>query len=407
MVALTQAERDGATFVIPAGYSESDFQESEEEIAFNKFKAESEQTENEQLINVWRVPMGQNGVRKGAKLVFLFATSPNEFEYPQLLGKLRDEYGGGFYKLIARNERGQYTLNKTVAIESPKRDVATGDNPSANLGGFIDQFSQALNTQLERQENMFSQMNGGKGFDLDSFIKITTVLTPILAPVLTKLFDNKPPSVASQIKEMMLMREFMQDFSGNNDGGGEGNIYSLLTSTLNNLGPLLGAALAAGQKSGAVDENGIIRGESGPLPKQLGNDKKESQQKQDEKEMDKNKEQFKSQLGLLLMQAKGEADPDKVADFVIEQIPDELLDNVHALLSREDFIKMSLELKPEFASYVDWLVNWRDAMLQYFDEGIDDTEESGQDSDQSVAGTDGAHSIADPNGDDRDPSSDT
>lgn len=391
MARLTHEERAKATYVIPADYSEHDFQETEEEIAFNKFRAESEQTENEQIINVWRVPMGTNGVRKGAKLVFLFHTSPNEYEYAQLLGKLRDEYGGGFYKLIARNQNGQFTLNKTIAIESPRRDVVSGDNQSGNLGGLIDQFSQAINTQLERQENMFAQFSGGKGFDIDSFVKITAVLTPILGPLLAKMFDNKPPSVVSQIKEMMLMREFMSDFSGDGDKG-DGNIYGLLTSTINNLGPLLGAAMAAGQKVGTVDENGIIQDVKSEPPKRLQNMPKEKSTIKDAKEMDKEQEQFKAQLNLLLMQAKGEADPVTVANFVIEQIPDELLDNVETLLLNDNFIEMSMTLQPDFIAYKEWLIQWQAAMLEQFAEMFDESDSPGHDDPATVAGSDQSRS---------------
>ena len=296
--------------------------------------------------------MGKHGVRKGAKPFFLFETGPEEFTFSQLLGKLRDEYGGGFYKLQARNAHGHFKLNKTVAIEAPM--IEKSEQGGMDAGTLITQFSTALaEHQSETRDLMQSMMpNINPTGSMKDTIEMMTMLMGAM--------NSNAPQVKTVIEQLTEFKMIKEMFGGDDsDGiGGEANLYSLLGETVKAFGGPIALALAAGAESGALNPQGIAALEA---PKTTEAEKIVTT---NNLEQEKEDMAMRQNIHILIKNAKLKVPPKTFADILVNSTPEDDQDKLWEFISAEKCVDVIIALEPAAAEYREWFDALREAIIK-------------------------------------------
>ncbi len=343
-MAITDEERRGAqeVFYLPREGELGEFEKTEEEIEFDKFREEMKDGISYAKINVYRQPVGFGGRGSTKKLTFLFEAGFDEYTYSQMASKLLDEYGTGTYRLQARDDKNILRMNRAINVEAPKKDLVSG--AQNDMTGIMREMREAMSQQMDTLQNLM-QPSGSLSDPIDQMTKMMAAMGAMMGAMGINTAPVVPKTLLEQMTEFQMLKELM----GNDNDSGDGNIYGLLTETVKNIGPLLGAAVAAGQKDGSINEQGKIEApKSEPEPMTT-----------EQQEL----EAIKPQMIFLLNQAKLGAEPFDVAQFVIKNIPDEQMEDVEEFLSQENCLEKGISVVPELAEYQSWLEKWRDAML--------------------------------------------
>lgn len=391
-------EHDDVTVIEDGQYT---YAESDESAAFREFKT-SFDDEKMGTLRVHRVPESKTVTNKASlKTRYLFSCTIDQFDFDGLLEYLRDHYGGGTYRLIgSRAGHAGVSFNRLVEIEAPIDRGFMGamdkNDPlrrTENSGDIIGQVGAVLLESQTRMEELFRDMQGPRTGG-DAFDQMTKMATAMGTMMQNFAPQNQQPSIGSQIKEMVLLQEFMQNLRGDSGGdSGEANIYSMFTETIRQFGGPIAAAMAAGQQSGAINSQGVL--EHKPEPE------KSDEEKQQEKEM----EQLKTQVKFILANAEAGADPKKFAEIVVEKTPEDMIDKLYDFLSQDDCIEQIIAINPEVEKFKNWFTVWRDHVLFLLTEPVDEpivaeSETVAGDSDsETVAGDTGSDISDKSNGD--------
>lgn len=350
------------------------YEESDQTRAFNEFR-EKFKDDEVGTIRVHRIPVTNKTTNAATvRTVYLFACPVDAFGFEELLEHIRDNYGGGTYRIIGTRagHRGA-AFNKIVEIESPRQkqgipgaDFTGGQPPGSmvNPAELVNQFGAVMLEFQSRFESMLTNQVQPMGDPIDQITKLATAMGAIMG------MQQKPDKLTDRIAELEALRSFM---GGNGGGGGESNIYSLLEKTISNFGPILGLAIAQGKDSGAIPATGPVQPQ---LPKPDA---------PEQTDMDAQLAVMKPQINFLLAQAKGGAAPSDVAGVLYPSIPGEAIDTVEEFLERQDYIELCARVVPEVAQHARWFNAWRDAMLALIDAEFDD--DPGADADNGAAGS--------------------
>jgi len=349
-MSISDEERATAqeVFLLPRDGDGTIYEKSDEEIEFEKFREELKDGITYAKINVYRQPTGYGGRGSSKKLTFLLEIGFDEFSYSQLAMKLLEDYGTGTYRLQARDADGILRMNRAINVEAPKKDlVKTGDG---NMAGMMREFSAAMAHQTEMMRDILGPQTTNQNDPIDQMTKMMAAMGAMMGAM--GIQQAAPKTMVETLAELKMVKELVGDLGGG-DSGGDGNLMGLLTATVQNLGPILGLALKAGQQTGEVNDAGIIQ-------PQLEGPKVDIPVMTDEQQQ---LQAMKPQLEFLIKQAKGEAEPFDVAQFVLKAIPDEQLENVEMFLHDEKCIEKCVAVVPEIANHKKWFDEWRDAMI--------------------------------------------
>lgn len=343
---------------IPDGeYSE---QKSQEEIEFEKFRDEMRDSTEYAKYTIARQPTDRRGRPIGRKLMQMFECGIDDYTFSQLVARIRDDYGTGIYKITARKGDGTYGFQQTIGIEAPASDRE--DNPAAGAAGeLIDTFSMAMERQQTRIEALIEKV-GGPRTGGDAFEQMTQMLTAMGGIMgAMGVTPQQPKSMVDQLTEWKMLKELFDGDGGG--GGGDDNLYSLLTATVQNFGPLLGAAISAQTTAGAIPAAGPIRPAlPGPAPVAAPNPT----------ELPPELEAMRGQINFLVGQAKLGAKAADVAAAIIPGIHGDALESIEAFLQKPDCIDVCAQVNAEVNSYRTWLQDWREAMLTRLGELLTD-----------------------------------
>lgn len=353
MTGVTQEDRENAVYVLPAGYSEDEFETSVDEQAFNAFKDEAHDNDNYSKITVSRVPMNRTGQRGSQKLHFLFECAVEEYTFTQLLGKLRDEYKSGFYKIQARNEKGQLKLNKTVAVEAPHADTANaiGDG---GTGAIIEQFSRSLAEQNTETREMLQSLVPAQN-PMSSIKDLMEIMATLMgAAGLNPAPQIAPKTLVEQLTEFKMIKEL---FGGDDEGlagsGGDANLYSLMTETMKTLGGPIAAAIVAGTESGQLNTQGVAALDA-PKPKEA----------ETVTDTEKQDIAMRQNINILIKNAKSKVPPGTFANILVSSTPEADQDKLWDFISAENCVDTIIELEPAAEPYRDWFDELRQAVIE-------------------------------------------
>lgn len=380
-MAISEQEKAGAVYVLPEGYSESEYEMSEDEIAFNAFKNEAQDNDSYSKIAVSRVPMNRHGQRGGQKLIFLFECAVDEYSYTQLLGKLRDEYGSGFYKVQARNEKGQLKLNKTVAVEAPAThtDTASADSGQAAV---IEQVSTALREHTTQQQQLMQSLMPQVN-PMGSMVEMMTGLATVMK-TMGIAQPAAPKTLVEQLTEFKMIKELFN--SGDSGESGEANLYTLLGKTMDAFGGPLAAALAAGHQSGQVDANGVAIPAALPEPEPSHAEQATMAEEQ--------KVYMRKQIHILLQNAKADIPPQQFALIVVNNTPEDQEDTLWEFVESENCVDQMIALEPAAEPYREWLTTLRSEIIDLMTEPEPETTQGLQDTGNGAKVADSGTAVA-------------
>lgn len=289
----------------------------------------------------------------GRKLEWLFDFAPSDMSVRELRAYLRDEHGGGDFKIVVRRN-GVFVSHKTISIRAKKISSFPVSGVQAVPAPQVDRLAEIVGLMQQQmqqsQQNMQMMMmehakesarqqvetmrmfieSGGKGKDLD----IVGVLS-----LAKDLFKGRDNSVELLLKGIELAKELNPEKES--DGGGSG-----LSAVLEKLGVPLASLAAAYQSNKAApgDARQIPGGEADNVAA-------------DEEQMNLIQQaQIRAAAGMFIRAAEKGSDVDSYADIFCDQygdqVPDEFIQDVN------EFNKI-FEVVPEAAVHREWFENLR------------------------------------------------
>lgn len=328
---------------------ERDEKMESENAEFEAFKSEMHDSQDDAKITVGKKLTDSRGRPMGRQTFECFECGIDDYTFSQLCTRIRDDFGTGLYQIQGRDSKGKYKFRKTVGILAPN----TPDNaPAGNdVGSLIDKFSDAMERQQMRTEQMFQNLTPQSQ---STSIKETVEMMTALMGAMNQ--NNQPvKTMLEQLTEFKLLKELMSD--GSDGSGGEANLYSLLGDTVKAFGVPIAAALAAGADSGQLDERGVVATPALPAPK----DETMETQTDASVEMRKN-------IHVLIQNAKAGIDPAQFALILVNNTPAEKEDALWEFISAEDCIDQIIFIEPVAAQYKQWFIELRSEVIDLMTE---------------------------------------
>ncbi len=306
------------------------------------------QTDNDAKVNVYRAD-AIKGNRGGA---FLFSCSPDEFS----LEKLRDEYGGGNYRVHVR-ANGGLVANKLVAVEEPKNKPAL---PQAQIAADVMQpitaMTQAMITGFENLGKLIIQSQQPKESRADMLRELLLYKEIFGA-------SNQP-----QVNPLEFVKQGIDLAKELGAGGGkETGTMDVMMQLLDTFGKPIAETIANAQAQQRLNPPQVQPVVSAP---QLTNNAviapvpasaavmTESQPVQ----LDGDTMQaMRGYLDFLIAQAQAGNDVYTYAGMVLDSAPTEQIDQ---FIDRPDWLNYLAQFQPEIRNHELWFTQLRDAIKE-------------------------------------------
>lgn len=269
------------------------------------------------LVNIYRQP--GNGKQR---MEYLFTVAPDDYQLGPLLEKVRDEYGGGQYR-IRVYQNGGLIANRPISIGEPKFKKVE-EKTGSEFVGIIQELmnEQRKNTELllARLEN--SQKATAPPLDIMS----------ILAMAKDMFFDTRQipvpvpaPDTLGQLERLMALQSTMKNLGGNGDGNTSES--DVLVELIRQFAPTLAQANEREKEALAITKA------------------KQAQQPEKDNPM-------KAQLVMLNGIAARNLDPADYAGLVINAIPDEK--QLREFIGAPDSMSKLIKIHPPIADNIAW-----------------------------------------------------
>ena len=378
-VVFSPVDIDDAEYV---DFSQIDPKLEEENLEFEKFKAEMHESQDDAKITVSKKLTDSQGQPLGRKAFQCFACGIDDYDFTQICTRIREEFGTGLYKIQGRDSNGKFKFGKTVGILAP---TIPGEEKSESTGALFDKMSDALARQQDRTEAMVKDLIGPTS-GVDPIDQMTKMMAAMGAMMGAMGIERQPPVAAKTLVEQLTEFKMIKElFGGDSDGelsGGDDNIYSLLKSTVSAFGGPIAQALAAGAQSGELDADGLAIQGKLPAP----------EPKTDEAmEQEKHNIEMRKNIHILIQNAKTEIPPEAFAGILVTNTPEDKQDQLWDFISSEKCVDEIIRLEPAAAEYRKWFDALRDAVIKIMADPEnadlqDDTGESSLPESEAVAG---------------------
>lgn len=276
------------------------------QIHFDDLVSDLNDTSDDAELRIYR----QTVLGGKSSMPFLDSFPVDKFTYTQMVKYLKDQYGGGEYRIHVR-ANGKLVVNKLLTIETPKqidtRMTPTGE--AANiLGTVLD--------RMERQNALIMELlkNG-----------------------------NQQPSRREMLDEMLI---FKQLFSDGHQGGG-GNALSQLKDTLSVLGEL--GIEIGGQKEEKEAGFGDMLEKMAPLITAAVAAPKQPEKRRDP--MFAQKLMIKTGISQLMKAASKNSAPEVYAEMILDQLPENV---VQEFITNPGAFEKLIKIEPRAAQFRPW-----------------------------------------------------
>lgn len=325
---------------------------------------------------------------------FLYRAPLVAFDLGETLESMRDEYGGGEFRIQVRNARGQVVKSTEVAVIGKKPEaivrneneaalklLSEKSNDSNNMFMAMlkmsqdasDRQTQMMRTSSEQMMQMMMQSSSQMMQVMAAIIgrpaAPATDPAAMIGAVASAMTALKPESTGGGIKEQLETFTLLKDLMG--DGGGEKSMLGELAGLAGAFAPTLSAALAnKGTGAQAPARANIIRppaasnGAANPAiaPPPSTDDQKIAQMK------------MQALATLILAAAHENKEPEPYAEMLLDNVPEMFYDQLDAMLKAPDWKEQVTKYVPVIAQLpVVWCDNLRLALLDLLS---DDGEES-------------------------------
>lgn len=331
---------------------------TDEELAFEAFRDEFAESDTYAKITVYRQPTGPANRPGQKKLAFLFECGLDEYTFSQLLSKLRDEYGSGTYRLQARDSNGGLKFNRAVEVEATKKAPTGAPETTTDL---LKGFSEMLAASQERTEALIAKFRepAKPGTDPAAMMAQTIALFTSMLGALTPIFQGAKPAggdFMGELQKFAAVKALLGDLAGGGDGGSaaETNFYDLAGTTLKTIAPVLTAAM-----SGKI----AVPGLNPPAPVTIPEASQPAPGAPAQPQPTAANVQLANQVKILLMQAKGGASPEDVAEMVLNATPEADYQRLYDFINRPTVVNEMVAVNPEVANHREFFDKLRACIL--------------------------------------------
>lgn len=306
---------------------------------------------------------------QGRKLEYLFECSPAEFSFD----KLRDEYGGGDFRVQVRQPgRRGLLANKLISIKRTVKPVSYPVN-QISPEQITDAISRGINETLARLLPMIQSQN--KPIDMadveDRFMQRMVLMKQLFAPS-----NDGASNIDTLLKGMELAKEL-------NKTPGEANITDLLIETVKTFGRPLADIVA---KQAVAPKIPQVKP---PIVGAISIDP-EDNLKMPITVSDPNLQHLAPYVDFLLVQAKADRNTEIYANFILDQLDPAVAEQY---IGKGDLFEIIKKIRPEAAAYEAWFRELQTVARELLEEEKKDLTEAGQEA--SLGPEEGAGTGAD------------
>ena len=334
---------------------EPDPHEELENAEFEAFKAEMHDSQDDAKITVGKKLTDSRGRPMGRKTFECFECGIDDYTFSQLCTRIREDFGTGLYQIQGRDSKGKFKFRKTIGIQAPNSPEG---QKGENVGMLIQQFSEAMERQQMRTEEMITKLVGPQtgGDAFDQMTKMMAAMGSMMAAMGVQQ-PQAPKTLVEQLTEFKMIKELFGAEGGGDSG--EANIYSLLGKTVEAFGGPIAAAIAQGAESGDLTPDGLAT--TGALPAPQPETEQVTEQEKHNMEMRKN-------IHILIQNAKTGIPAQQFATILVNNTPEDKQDALWDFISRESCVDEICGLEPAAESYREWFVALRDAVIELMTE---------------------------------------
>lgn len=290
---------------------------------------------DEYTIRVYRPQPGKGNVG------YLFACLPAELP---ILDKLRDEYGGGDFEVRIIKNGKIFRRRKTIVEPPLKKPPAPPHNSTSELMHIVESMNNGFNRlgELMLENSKTSQSNPMN--DQMQMLQNLVAMKELLG------LDNQPAvkqtAPLTQLKELLELQQLM---GGNSGGGSDGESILSLAS---NLLPKL-AEIGKEEQAQKTME----------LQMKLKNPRGRRRRRVTQK-ITEGDNPMKMHLVFLTVQAKNDRDVPTYAHMVIDNTPQNKLNELRTFICGADALSEMIKVYPPVGDYVSWFTE----LGRYIDE---------------------------------------
>ena len=361
-----QEQRDGTITVIPAEESYSDRYEREdmtdaERKAVDFLEDMNHKADGTGTLYIHRVSGGYNGNHE-----FCGEIPLDKYDFYSLQKYIKDNYGGGDYRLMARMKGKKGNAGNTLVSIAGDPKSTTAMVPYGHQSGGDTNMAilQAIQQQGEQNRELMRDMmtrdNEGvlgkiadtiKNMDGNQLTAIATVLTPVVS----NLFNKKDST--KELKDMLVLTGQIKDLREDDQGREQG---------------LMGLAQNFLQAFNGAQQNDAQRRGQGtapaPAPQPGGEPAQQPEPRRDYSHM---MQAFQPMIRQLLEAARNDADPDEAALTVLNSVPDQAREQFMGFVRSDDCLPEMGRYEPAIwhRGNALWFAELREALIERYDAG--------------------------------------
>ena len=271
------------------------------------------------------------------KLAYLFSCLPSELP---LLDRLRDDYSGGDFEVrVLKSNR--IFRRRNVCVEPPPKIKTPVVDPTHQISGIATVMSEGF---VRLGELIVSQNNQRQDPTSMKDMVETMVLMKQLQPEVTA-----PINPLQQIKDIVAIQ---QSISGSGNSS-ETNVNDVLLTLAENVLPKLAEAGLAKADEKTVDVkklenssvvNPVIDSKTTSAPEKAN--------------------PMKSHLVFLCFQASMKKDPALYAELVLDNTPDDKLDELVSFIGSDNAVDNLIALHPPVAKHKEWFLKLSEEIMK-------------------------------------------
>jgi hypothetical protein len=329
-----------------------------------------------------------SGVR-GEAGGFMFSVDTDEFSLDDLLTRIRDEYGGGTYRIRVFSG-GRFVVNRNIDVAAPIKKPETLQ-PLAPAAQSQDRFAEVLMTM---QENTRAMIEGLRDQQIQSAQNMQETLLRIME-VSNRAGPTQSPTdflgILTLAKELFAnkgggdMKAFLDGVKFARDGGGDGDSNPVTEMVKGLAAPLMALAnsaqvganhqppmqpqrlpapvapIAPAVAPVAPAQPQVISAENLPASEQSQTGAEEAGQ-----QFAKQLADFSPYVNMLLAAAAVDASPDTYADMILDLMPEE---QIFALIEDDQKFEQFMQFVPAANSELrPWFDALRATLLRFIAE---------------------------------------
>lgn len=300
-----------------------------------------------------------------SKMAYLFAASPGDYTYGQLLEKVKNEYGGGDYRIHVRQDK-RIVVNRQFSVAEVKQSEQSS-NSDQNMNLLQERFENKLEKIQSDNMRMFERLidslsNQNQGPSPAEMQKQTMEMLVQMKELTSDEKKGKEKSSLEQLKELMEVQALMKDSMPSDREPASGDI---LLNAISQFGPAFQRLMGQQDQNGQTQTGQLPAPQNQPPqnPPQNPGEQPQTANQQENGEANPQNENIQAlgqHLQVLLMAAQQNGDPVSYANVVMDFTDEANIRKIHDFLSQDDCVEQLAQAFPQMAEHFqsEQVYNW-------------------------------------------------